>query len=300
MPVRTIRFFSVFTAVVALGFLPHSVYSQIGGNRSALAAKQKLRDHVLDALADGKISRLERAEIVAEGKEILTVKELDGLRATMDRLSPRETGTATAKHSYSSNDRAIATAKQDRDASPKFLGRLVSSVPYIDDFSFGPHPNPSKIAKSIPYAKSPDIDFSAADRALAKVPRLSELYVAQPTADLPLPKITRGEGTSARIRTAARPSSSSRTPSRDKFSRSRYSDESITPLPSETKTARPNMLGRQYQAREATDPLAGTPRIEGDSSGRAIQTGAILSDRELPTNGGSCKLSQPQGLESEF
>jgi hypothetical protein len=297
MLVRTIRYVSIFAAILTLAVLPHPAYSQTAGGRSALAAKQKLKNHVLDAMADSKISKLERAEILMEGKELLTVKEYEGLQVTMDRLSPRETVAATAKRSAA--ERAIAATKQDREASPKFLGRLVASVPYLDDFSIGPHPQVGNLARSVPYAKSPVIDPSAADRALAKVPRISETYVDQPTADRPLPKITRVERASGSVRIAARPASPNKNPIPGKL-RSKYFDESITPVPPETEPVMPNMGQRQYQAARSTDPLAGTPYLEQDSSDRAIPTAAILSDDDLPQTGDSLQLAQPKGVESEY
>ena len=90
MPNRMTKLFPVLTAVLAFGFLPKPAFSQTPGGRTALAAKQRLKNEVLDAMSDGKITRLERAEILAEAKENLTVKEYEGLKATMDRLSPPE------------------------------------------------------------------------------------------------------------------------------------------------------------------------------------------------------------------
>ena len=76
MLIRMTRLFPVLTAVLTLSFLPNPAFSQTPGGRTALAAKQHLKNEVQSAMADGKISKLERAEILAEAKEILTVKDM--------------------------------------------------------------------------------------------------------------------------------------------------------------------------------------------------------------------------------
>ena len=61
--------FSALIAVCAILILSTPAFSQTPGGRAALAAKQRIKTEVQDAMADGKISRLERAEILADARQ---------------------------------------------------------------------------------------------------------------------------------------------------------------------------------------------------------------------------------------
>ncbi|MCC6125080.1 MAG: hypothetical protein IT426_08970 [Pirellulales bacterium] len=298
MPVRTTRLFSLLTAVLAFGLLPQAAFSQTVGGRTALAAKQRLKTEVQDAMTDGKIGKLERSEILAAGREILTVKEYEGLKATLDRLSPL---TPASEPKRPGVERAIASSMRDRAESPTILDRMISRVPYIEDMSFGPRPKVVEIVKSIPYSKPREIDVSGAKEALAKVPRLSETYIDPPTAERPLPKITRVERTAASGRWSADRNLSRRNAAVEKRPNSRYADESIVPLPPTIDRDEPNVARRPNKASEATDPLAGSPSNERGSTGPTTPAGAILSDQSAPAaNAEYYRPAQPAGLESEF
>ena len=296
---RMTRLFPVLTTVLALGFLPSQAFSQTAGGRTALAAKQHLKTEVQNALADGKISNLERSEILAEAKEILTVKEYEGLKATMDRLSPPEKAAPIARRSAS--ERAIVASMQEHPDSPQFLSRMLSHVPYMDDVSIGPHPQVSKIASNIPYAKPRDVDLSGAKEALAKVPRLKDTYVEQPTADRPLSKITHVDRSSAPSRTSVRPSLSRKNQVPEKQQFSKYADESISPLPAETTYVEPNVVQQPSKVMEEMGPLAGAPSIEHNPTALATPAGALLPDRSVPpTSADYLAPMQPKGVEAEF
>jgi hypothetical protein len=64
------------------------VTAQGPGRLAALSARQQLRDEVCIAMADGRISRLERFLILADGKRILKPEEYAGFRESLERLSP--------------------------------------------------------------------------------------------------------------------------------------------------------------------------------------------------------------------
>ncbi len=293
------RFFPVFTAVFTLGCLANPAFSQTPGGRTALAAKQHLKNEVLDAMSDGKISNLEKAEILAEAKEFLTVKEYEGLIATMDRLSPQEQAVPVAKRS--ANERAIAASMHDRSGSPMFLSRMLAHVPYIDDLSLGPHPQVSNIASGIPYAKPRDIDLSGVKQTLAKAPRLNDTYIERPTADRPLPRITHAERTTAPNRMPVKPFLSRRNQIIEKQPYSKYADESISPLPKETDAAQPDVVQQPGKVLEEMDPLAGMPSRTPDSPGLATPAGALLPDRSIPsTTADYSRPVQPQSVELEF
>ena len=55
---------------------------------AALTARQHLHDEVCVAMADGQIDPVERFTILSHAKGILARQEYDGLKRTMDRLSP--------------------------------------------------------------------------------------------------------------------------------------------------------------------------------------------------------------------
>jgi hypothetical protein len=270
MLIRTTRLFSALVAVCALSILAAPASSQTPGGRTALAAKQRIKTEVQDALADGKISRLERAEILAEAKEVLTVKEYEGLVATMNRLSPPEQATPVAKRSPT--DRMIAASKQD-NSQESMLGRMLSHVPYLDDLSFGPHPQVTKI--TVPYAKPQTLDLSGVKQVAAKASRVGGTYVDPPTVDRPVPRISRLERPATPNRTPIKPINLRRvSPPAEKQTYSKYADESVSPLPVEGGTSSTNL---------------------------AIPTGALLPDRNVPsTTADYSQPVQPQGLESEF
>jgi hypothetical protein len=58
------------------------------GRLAALTARQGLRDEVCVAMADGHISPAERYSILTYAKTILKPEEYEGLKRSMDRLSP--------------------------------------------------------------------------------------------------------------------------------------------------------------------------------------------------------------------
>lgn len=66
------------------------------GRLAAFSARQSLRNEVCVAMADGSISRAERYAILTHAKTILTPEEYQGLKRSMDRLSPPP--SVAAKH----------------------------------------------------------------------------------------------------------------------------------------------------------------------------------------------------------
>jgi hypothetical protein len=261
-----------------------------------LAAKQQLKAQVQIAMADGIITSLERAEILNDARDILTVKEYESLKATMDRLSPPEKATATAKQSNS--QRAAAGSMHDHSDSSSFLGRLASQVPYVEDMSIGPHPKISDIPKNIPYVK-PSIDTTEAKQALAKASRLKDTYIDMPTADRPLPKVSHIERTSTASlsHTATKPVLSRKTSPVEKQPMPKYADESIEP-PMETETAEPNVVQQPTKVREEMGPLA--EQTENRLT-LAIPAGAILPDRSVRSATAEYdQPMQPSRIEMEF
>jgi hypothetical protein len=85
-----VHFKSIFlpvSAMAIIGILAGNIAAQSTGP-AAFAAKQDLKNRVLAAMSDGKISSAERTEILSSAKDILSAKEYVGLVTTMNRLSP--------------------------------------------------------------------------------------------------------------------------------------------------------------------------------------------------------------------
>ena len=61
----------------------------------ALTARQNLRDDVCIAMNDGQIDPVERFTILSHAKEVLTRREYEGLKRTMERLSPPQKAAGT-------------------------------------------------------------------------------------------------------------------------------------------------------------------------------------------------------------
>ena len=83
----------------------------------ALTARQKLHDDVCIAMADGRIDPAERFAILSHAKGVLTKQEYEGLKRSMDRLSPPQKAADTppiAEQSVS----ATRTAAFEQPAAP--------------------------------------------------------------------------------------------------------------------------------------------------------------------------------------
>jgi len=84
---------------------------------AALTARQNLRDDVCIAMNDGQIDPVERFTILSHAKEVLTKQEYEGLKRSMDRLSPPQKAADTppiAEQSVS----ATRTAAFEQPAAP--------------------------------------------------------------------------------------------------------------------------------------------------------------------------------------
>ncbi len=80
------------SALAVIGFLPSNSAAQSTG-RAAFAAKQQIKEQVVAAMADGKITQDERRDILVKAKGSLTAEEYFGLAQTMNRLSPSDRPT---------------------------------------------------------------------------------------------------------------------------------------------------------------------------------------------------------------
>ena len=87
MPVHFKTILLPISAAAIFALLAGNLAAQSTGP-AALAAKQHIRDQVLAAMSDGKITPDERRNILSHAKDILSAKEYVGLVNTMDRLSP--------------------------------------------------------------------------------------------------------------------------------------------------------------------------------------------------------------------
>jgi hypothetical protein len=291
MPVDMKRLIHVFAFALTLMLPAIPAFSQVSGGRAALAAKQHLKTALVDAMADGKISVVERADILSEAKETLTVKEYETLKSTMDRLSPVEKkSTAVAKRAP--KDKAMVASATEK-SSPTFFGQMLSRVPYMDDFSSGPRPELTKTPASIPYIKTSDPYVAPSQKALAKTTP-KDTYLEMPVGDRVLPKITRVE----RVSTARRPDSKSEPLSKKTVTRkpvpAKYADESVLPMPPEPESPEPSIVLKPKKSRQtSTEP--------SDSTALATPDGALLPDSRsslIPT--GYSKPMQPESMEREF
>jgi hypothetical protein len=296
MPYRMRKRFPVLTAILAFAFLSSTALGQTPGSRTTLAAKQHLKNEVLDAMADGKITNVERADILAEAKEVLTAKEYLGLIATMDRLSPAEKNVATVKHPAKAHTTAIATATPPE--TPSFLGRMVSAVPYVDEISIGPRPKVSDIAKSVPYFKPSPIELSGAQQALAKTSRLKDTYIEQPTANRPLLRITHLDKAAAPIRAVSKQSPSRGNKDIEKQSQQpKYTDNSIAPPSVTPTTSKQSALQQPAGVEEELNPVA----VSREPATLATPAGALLPESRISSaNAGYTKLMQPEQIDLEF
>ncbi len=87
MPIHFKTMLLALLAPAVFGLLAGNIAAQSTGP-AAFAAKQEIKNQVLDAMADGKITPDERRDILSHAKDILSAKEYVGLVNTMNRLSP--------------------------------------------------------------------------------------------------------------------------------------------------------------------------------------------------------------------
>jgi len=80
------EFDSLMTLTAAGGIT--TVTAQGPGRLAALSARQQLRDEVCIAMADGRISRLERFFILTDARRILKPEEYASFKQSLDRLAP--------------------------------------------------------------------------------------------------------------------------------------------------------------------------------------------------------------------
>jgi hypothetical protein len=88
---------SMRVAIVTMAVLAGSAHLAVAwepGRLTALTARQDLRDQVCIAMSDGQISRGERYTILTNAKAILKPEEYEGLKRSMDRLSPPQASPA--------------------------------------------------------------------------------------------------------------------------------------------------------------------------------------------------------------
>jgi hypothetical protein len=80
------------SALAVTGILWGNAAGQSSG-RAAFAAKQRIKEQVVAAMADGQITQDERRDILLGAKSSLTAEEYFGLAQTMNRLSPTDRPT---------------------------------------------------------------------------------------------------------------------------------------------------------------------------------------------------------------
>ncbi|MGW8257974.1 MAG: hypothetical protein ACWGMZ_10850, partial [Thermoguttaceae bacterium] len=160
---------------VVVGFAWGRSFGQSIG-RAALAARQHIKAQVLKAMADKKIDALERQDILAGAKEILSPSEYMGLVCTIDRLSPPQT---RAKHEKMTPNYSMP--KNAQAATPS-IRRFLRGIPYIDPSQLKIQPSTAMLPK-MHYVNPPRMktNFATeADKVVAKIPRLYDLYIDPP------------------------------------------------------------------------------------------------------------------------
>ena len=141
-----VHFKSIFLSVSAMaiiGLLAGNIAAQSTGP-AALAAKQDIKNSVLAAMSDGKITPAERREILSKAQNVLSAKEYVGLVTTMNRLSPTD-----------------------------------KSVPA--DIGYKPAPVDKQLMANFPAPAVPWLDKAKLGETLSEHPILSELIPKQST-----------------------------------------------------------------------------------------------------------------------
>jgi hypothetical protein len=117
---------------VAFGFIASISYGQTKGP-AALAAKQAIKNQVVAAMDDGKISQNERRDILLEAKDVCTETEYQGLIHTMNRLSPPDQQTPENLGHAKYVDKQFMAAFPSGDLP--YIDSLPSKLPIVKDLT---------------------------------------------------------------------------------------------------------------------------------------------------------------------
>jgi hypothetical protein len=158
MPIHIKTMLLWLSVVAALGFAAGNSAAQSTGP-AAFAAKQKIKNQVLAAMDDGKITSDERRNILSHAKDILSAKEYVGLVETINRLSPPENPVSEELGYTPVVDRKLMAKFYTPDLSrleKSKAGEAVANQSFVKEITPDPSfvkeimPNPSFLAKIMP------------------------------------------------------------------------------------------------------------------------------------------------------
>jgi hypothetical protein len=143
----------------------------------ALAARQRVKNMVIEAMADGYISPGERSEILEKSQRVLQLQEWEGLQRTLDRLSAQMNAAQITEGGNSPLQRA--SRYPDRYTRQDSLaGRFFSSSPYQEP-PMVQRPLLGNMVRNVPrrlpYIERPELNGSRLRQLVAQFPRLNDL-----------------------------------------------------------------------------------------------------------------------------
>jgi hypothetical protein len=171
MPIRMKTLLLSISLVV--GFAGGIGFAQSMGP-AAFAARQHIKDEVLQAMNDGKISATERIDILSEAKEILNPQEYAGLVRTIKRLSSSKPGSQSTSTADIAKPHSIVS-------SQPAVRRFISEIPYVEESQLKLPPVRNMLPR-LTYVKPPEMSVAAeADRVVARLPKLYNTYLEPPS-----------------------------------------------------------------------------------------------------------------------
>jgi hypothetical protein len=117
---------AVFSVLASNGFAQHS-------GPAALAAKQAIKNQVVAAMSDGKITEAERRSILLKANEVCSEREYMGLVDTMNRLSPPENVTPESSGHARYVDKQLIAQFPSGDIP--LLDNLPNQLPILKSYS---------------------------------------------------------------------------------------------------------------------------------------------------------------------
>jgi hypothetical protein len=177
MSIRIMPWFIGIVGCLALGW-GAKLMAEPPMSPGALAARQRVKNMVIDAMADGYISPGERAVILEKAQRVLQLQEWEGLQRTLDRLSAHMNSERIDNGGYLPPQRV--SRYTDRYASQGFLaGRLFSSSPYYEGPPMVQRPLIGNMVRNVPrrlpYIERPEWNGSRLRQIVAQFPRLNDL-----------------------------------------------------------------------------------------------------------------------------
>jgi hypothetical protein len=321
MPIHIKTMLLWLSVVAALGFAAGNSAAQSTGP-AAFAAKQKIKNQVLAAMDDGKITSDERRNILSHAKDILSAKEYVGLVETINRLSPPENPVSEelgytpvvdrklmAKFYTPDLSRLEKSKAGESIANQSFVKEITPDLSFVKEIT----PNPSFLAKIMPKQsflkdRIPNQTHVVKETA-PKTYIVKEIITKQTivTTTPPNPSVAKD---SAPKQTVVKESAPKQTVVKTTKPSATAKTANVVilppPPPQQKNNSQPNpsTVGKAQETPKSNDPAPPMPVAERSqtrnvAADKPIRQKMVESPKEQAKTGNQAAIQQPAGLLRE-